>query len=223
MKIKPPNHRITEEIENYGMNSRLNTSQVSFYDERFMNRVVRLEVIRITLADLERAHTDSIIRAGDVSYTITDFLEKNKDSLSPKLLREVLESKIDLLREEYTDRVSVSNISNVPGNTSSVRGINTPSLSMKCWCMCITCNRFDSENERIQQNLLISAGRRTSTRNMAGKLTLTAKFKMDLDNLMTSLRETIPHFVRCVKPNGLQAPDRFEGHIALNQLKYSGQ
>lgn len=36
------------------------------------------------------------------------------------------------------------------------------------------------------------------------KLTLAAKFKADLDSLMTSLRATVPHFIRCVKPNAEQ-------------------
>jgi myosin heavy subunit len=33
------------------------------------------------------------------------------------------------------------------------------------------------------------------------RMTLAAKFKLDLDNLMTALRATVPHFIRCVKPN----------------------
>jgi myosin-5 len=54
------------------------------------------------------------------------------------------------------------------------------------------------------------------------KMTLAAKFKQDLDNLMTTLRSTVPHFIRCVKPNADQVPTRFDAPLALNQLKYSG-
>lgn len=56
----------------------------------------------------------------------------------------------------------------------------------------------------------------------SSKLTLAAKFKLDLDNLMGSLRETSPHFIRCVKPNSDQAPGKFDAQLTLNQLKYSG-
>jgi myosin heavy subunit len=54
------------------------------------------------------------------------------------------------------------------------------------------------------------------------KLTLCAKFKNDLDNLMAILRSTFPHFVRCIKPNLEQVPTKFDAPLVLNQLKYSG-
>ena len=54
------------------------------------------------------------------------------------------------------------------------------------------------------------------------KLTLAAKFKSDLDNLMTNLRLTNPQFIRCIKPNNNQTSNQFDSRLALNQLKYSG-
>ena len=54
------------------------------------------------------------------------------------------------------------------------------------------------------------------------KLTLAAKFKNDLDSLMTSLRATSPHFIRCIKPNDFQQHTKFDSNLVLNQLKYSG-
>lgn len=56
----------------------------------------------------------------------------------------------------------------------------------------------------------------------AGRTTLSAKFKADLDALMATLRATQPHFIRCVKPNTEQVPTKFDAPLALNQLKYSG-
>jgi len=67
-----------------------------------------------------------------------------------------------------------------------------------------------------------SGGGGGSSKKKSSKLTLAAKFKADLDNLMGSLRETSPHFIRCVKPNSDQAPGKFDGQLTLNQLKYSG-
>eukprot|EP01038_Epipyxis_sp_PR26KG_P015212 gene15212-20491_t len=61
-----------------------------------------------------------------------------------------------------------------------------------------------------------------SNSKKGNKLTLCAKFKNDLDNLMTTLRSTAPHFIRCIKPNNEQSPNKFESNLALNQLKYSG-
>jgi myosin heavy subunit len=42
----------------------------------------------------------------------------------------------------------------------------------------------------------------------AEKATLATKFKTDLDSLMTNLESTVPHFIRCVKPNDAQQPNK---------------
>jgi myosin heavy subunit len=55
-----------------------------------------------------------------------------------------------------------------------------------------------------------------------GKMTLSAKFKLDLDSLMTNLKTTNPHFIRCVKPNDKQKPELFDPLLGLRQLKYAG-
>jgi myosin heavy subunit len=39
---------------------------------------------------------------------------------------------------------------------------------------------------------------------------------------MIILRQTIPHFVRCIKPNSEQTANKMESTLILNQLKYSG-
>jgi myosin heavy subunit len=44
----------------------------------------------------------------------------------------------------------------------------------------------------------------------AEKATLATKFKNDLDSLMSNLESTVPHFIRCVKPNDAQQPNKFE-------------
>jgi myosin heavy subunit len=67
------------------------------------------------------------------------------------------------------------------------------------------------------------SGKAQGTSNKKGsKMTLCAKFKLDLDSLMTALRSTVPHFIRCIKPNEKQAPSLFDCRLTLNQLKYSG-
>jgi myosin heavy subunit len=75
--------------------------------------------------------------------------------------------------------------------------------------------------------MLVSAPEPEQATGAGGKkkgtrLTLAAKFKLDLDNLMTALRATVPHFIRCVKPNADQVPTKFDAPLTLNQLKYSG-
>ena len=72
---------------------------------------------------------------------------------------------------------------------------------------------------------LLLAGEETSSagsKKTDSRLTLAAKFKNDLDSLMSSLRQTSPHFIRCIKPNNDQTANVFDPHLVLNQLKYSG-
>ena len=45
---------------------------------------------------------------------------------------------------------------------------------------------------------------------------------MQLDALMHTLEDTDPHYVRCVKPNDLKAPNTFKATDCLDQLKYAG-
>jgi myosin heavy subunit len=68
----------------------------------------------------------------------------------------------------------------------------------------------------------IVTGGGSSKSKKSSKLTLSGKFKSDLDQLMITLRSTSPHFVRCIKPNVEQIHTKFDCILALNQLKYSG-
>ena len=49
-----------------------------------------------------------------------------------------------------------------------------------------------------------------------------ASFKAQLAELMSKLHETDPHYIRCVKPNGRNAPNDFENANVLHQLRCGG-
>lgn len=48
------------------------------------------------------------------------------------------------------------------------------------------------------------------------------KFKGQLSELMTKLNATAPHYVRCIKPNGVNKPSLFEPGAVLHQLRCGG-
>ena len=48
------------------------------------------------------------------------------------------------------------------------------------------------------------------------------KYARQLDDLMRALRSTHSHFVRCIKPNHDQAPNKFLNDLVLEQLRDSG-
>eukprot|EP00468_Gymnochlora_sp_CCMP2014_P013783 CAMPEP_0167752288 /NCGR_PEP_ID=MMETSP0110_2-20121227/7052_1 /TAXON_ID=629695 /ORGANISM="Gymnochlora sp., Strain CCMP2014" /LENGTH=1575 /DNA_ID=CAMNT_0007637881 /DNA_START=440 /DNA_END=5167 /DNA_ORIENTATION=- len=54
------------------------------------------------------------------------------------------------------------------------------------------------------------------------KTTLGAKFRRQLNELMRTLNQTYPHYIRCIKPNSEKAPMKFVVNMSLEQLRYSG-
>ena len=53
-------------------------------------------------------------------------------------------------------------------------------------------------------------------------VTIGARFKGELRELMTSLGATRPNFVRCVKPNAAKRGRVFEGSLVMHQLRCAG-
>ena len=66
----------------------------------------------------------------------------------------------------------------------------------------------------IFPNLEESAGGR--------KVSLGAQFRRQLDDLMKTLNQTEPHYIRCVKPNDNKRSGEFKGLMCLQQLRYAG-
>jgi myosin heavy subunit len=51
--------------------------------------------------------------------------------------------------------------------------------------------------------------------NSAAKRTVSTQFKEELNNLMKTLSETSPHYVRCIKPNTEKKPKIFDDKLVL--------
>ena len=52
--------------------------------------------------------------------------------------------------------------------------------------------------------------------------TIVSQFQKQLRALMASLEPTLPHFVRCIKPNALKRAQTFDPVMVFDQLTYSG-
>eukprot|EP01119_Soliformovum_irregulare_P020581 TRINITY_DN668_c1_g1_i1.p1 TRINITY_DN668_c1_g1~~TRINITY_DN668_c1_g1_i1.p1 ORF type:complete len:2026 (-),score=563.43 TRINITY_DN668_c1_g1_i1:45-6122(-) len=52
--------------------------------------------------------------------------------------------------------------------------------------------------------------------------TLCLKFKDQLNQLVSTLKNTEPHFVRCINPNLLKEPENFDSRNVLEQMRYLG-
>ncbi|XP_055702051.1 myosin heavy chain, muscle isoform X12 [Phlebotomus papatasi] len=55
-----------------------------------------------------------------------------------------------------------------------------------------------------------------------GFATVSSSYKEQLNNLMTTLRSTQPHFVRCIIPNELKQPGVIDSHLVMHQLTCNG-
>lgn len=54
------------------------------------------------------------------------------------------------------------------------------------------------------------------------KLSVSQRFKGQLQTLVKRLNDTSPHFVRCIKPNAQLAPSSFDPKLILQQLRCCG-
>ena len=65
-------------------------------------------------------------------------------------------------------------------------------------------------------------GSGTASRSSYRFSSVASRFKAQLADLMAALAEMEPHYVRCVKPNGLNSPALFEPAPVLHQLRCGG-
>ena len=67
-----------------------------------------------------------------------------------------------------------------------------------------------------------SSGGGGKKKKKGGAKTVSAAHKESLGKLMTTLRSTSPHFVRCVVPNEIKKPGFMVAHVVLHQLRCNG-
>jgi len=121
--------------------------------------------------------------AGEVTYDITGFVEKNKDELSVDIE--------ELLTEKNK------------------------------WETLITLTKRDAEKKADAD-----AAKAASSKKKGGgakkKKTVARSFSESLVALMTKLRATQPHYIRCLKPNQTLMAHDWDNEFMYRQLAYSG-
>jgi myosin heavy subunit len=115
--------------------------------------------------------------AGDVSYDVTGFLDKNRDTLQDELL--------DLLYDSNNSFIG---------------------------------DQLYGEGKQEREEIRKDKG---GTRKKSS-ITVAQKFKDQLTALVQTLTNTVPHYVRCLKPNSQKKPDLWDPELVLAQLRYSG-
>ncbi|XP_021424537.2 myosin heavy chain, fast skeletal muscle [Oncorhynchus mykiss] len=124
----------------------------------------------------KEAHFALVHYAGIVEYSITGWLDKNKDPLNDSVVQLYQKSTVKLLAYLYV----------------------TPAADE-------------------------AASKKGGAKKKGGSFqTVSALFRENLGKLMTNLRSTHPHFVRCLIPNESKTPGLMENFLVIHQLRCNG-
>uniref|UniRef100_A0A3Q3H1S6 Myosin heavy chain, fast skeletal muscle-like n=1 Tax=Labrus bergylta TaxID=56723 RepID=A0A3Q3H1S6_9LABR len=124
------------------------------------------------------AHFSLVHYAGTVDYSITGWLDKNKDPLNETVVQLYQKASLKLLAFLYI-------------SYSSVDGKN-------------------------------GGAKKAAKKKGSSFQTVSALFRENLGKLMTNLRCTHPHFVRCLIPNETKTPGIMDHHLVIHQLRCNG-
>ena len=130
--------------------------------------------------------------AGTVPYAVAGFLEKNQDPVSPDLAELLASSSSPIARGLFAQSGAALDDTTARGRAASAARERAVTLGMR------------------------------EARGPSVRSTLGGQFRSQLARLMEALRATNPHFVRCIKPNAVRAPRRFDAPMSLTQLRHAG-
>lgn len=131
--------------------------------------------------------------AGAVEYSVTGFLDKNRDTLSNTCRETMMASQIPLIAELFVEKGDGGSGGGGATSASATAGGGSG-----------------------------GGGGGGKQQKGSTKSTLGTQFRNQLVGLLATLRTTEPHFIRCVKPNHQKVPNVLDGNLALRQMRYAG-
>ncbi|XP_044033499.1 myosin heavy chain, fast skeletal muscle-like isoform X2 [Siniperca chuatsi] len=129
------------------------------------------------------AHFSLVHYAGTVDYSITGWLDKNKDPLNETVVQLYQKASLKLLAFLYSNYSSSDDNGGRSGAGTAKKAAKKKGSSFQ---------------------------------------TVSALFRENLGKLMTNLKSTHPHFVRCLIPNETKTPGIMEHHLVIHQLRCNG-
>ena len=136
--------------------------------------------------------------AGEVSYDVDGFLEKNTDRLHADISNLFKKSRQQIIHKLFTDPAFTNAL-----DASSAGGSGSGSTPVR------------GRREVPRRGGLNGAP------NQKQK-TVGWAFREQLDKLVDILSSTFPRYVRCIKPNSNKAPVEFDSPDVLRQLRSAG-
>lgn len=141
--------------------------------------------------------------AGEVTYEVDGFLEKNRDTLSVDILGALGLSDNGLVQ-------ALADADRPAGRQEAGHGRRRAAGARR--------SEAGAAKRRLAKS--IKGARAAAARRPAR--TVAARFKASLQDLMIQLGASAPHFVRCIKPNMMQAPQHIDDELVTKQLRYTG-
>lgn len=159
--------------------------------------------------------------AGQVTYGISGFIEKNTNNLHEDLLSLLTTSELPLLASIFSIQRQLQVVENEYSFEQQPVDLiqsKTPRSNHK---------RAGSMTRATSQMLGI-AMRDSKCKSdyqqqaIAGSITVASTFRNQLNDLMNMLWKTTPHYIKCIKPNNIKFPKGFSCELVRDQLVYSG-
>ncbi|KAB1266377.1 Myosin-3, partial [Camelus dromedarius] len=162
------------------------------------------------------AHFSLIHYAGTVDYSVLGWLEKNKDPLNETVVGLYQKSSNRLLAHLYATFATADGNRLRRGRASYPYSPFSPSAGLK--------HLSRSANSRHHLFFLSadSGKKKVAKKKGSSFQTVSALFRENLNKLMSNLRTTHPHFVRCIIPNETKTPGAMEHSLVLHQLRCNG-
>ena len=158
--------------------------------------------------------------AGEVTYEVSGWRDRNRDELPP-LLVEALQASTNqfmaiLFADDDEDKlIPILRQREKTGTAFDDEGSPKPAKRMSF---------ARGGAMRVSKAGQNKSSSKTGAEqgSAASKVTLATQFKQQLLDLMTMLGSTDPFFIRCIKPNEHKAHNDFDQELIYNQLLYAG-
>lgn len=159
---------------------------------------------------------------GHVSYNPTNFLESNRDILNADLVQLVRGNETspasynNFILELFADRNV--NTENHPKQTSAILNAQQPSGPLRGPSM-----RRTKSTKIRRSTLEPTITEDVSATKPVKKVSMVlSQLNTALDDLFTTLDETVPWFIYCIRPNDTKAPNQFDTNRVRAQIRSFG-
>ncbi|VVC36488.1 Hypothetical protein CINCED_3A024235 [Cinara cedri] len=149
--------------------------------------------------------------AGDVEYYSEGFLDKNKDTVIEDQVNVLRNGKNSMLRTIFMVESSTDRKLSIPDRKANT--LTTPKSATI---------GATPKSRMLTPMRPICATIGSPSHSKQNKKTVGSQFRDSLNALMTTLNDTTPHYIRCVKPNDDKMPFVFDHQRAVDQLRACG-